>query len=201
MSSIEAVVASVITLVLVMGLYFLRWVTARRWVPVRAKLHHLRWKSRAMSAGLGYSGVDHTVRQNQCLYSFTFSSRKYYGIKTSLVPIYSMRNPIHKKITSTIANSPDGTIVEVFVSKNDPSKSVINRDFDWQVVGFLGLLSSGLSLLGLLVYFFDPHEFDYREFVLFTVLGVIIVAIMQWGNSRNYQKEIKALNSIPWLSE
>ena len=150
-----------------------------------------------MRAGVG-SEVRHMVKQSQCLYSFTFSNRKYYGIKTSLVPIYSMRNPIHKKIMSTIANSPDGKIVEVFVNKNDPSKSVINKDFDWQVVVFLGLILLGLSLLGLLVYVFNPHEFHdiiNREFALLTLLGVIIVAIMLWGQSRNYRKEMKALES------
>jgi len=116
MISIEGVLAFVVTMLLVIGLYVIRWLTAKRWVPVKAKLHHLHWKSREMPKGLGYGGVNHTVRQNQCLYSFTFSSRKYYGIKTSLAPIYSMRNPIHKTIMSTIANSPDGKSVEVFAA-------------------------------------------------------------------------------------
>jgi uncharacterized membrane protein YbhN (UPF0104 family) len=100
---------------------------------------------------------------------------------------------------STIANSPDAKIVDVFVNKNDPSRSVINKDFDWQVVVFLGLILLGLSLLGLLDYLFNPHDIHdiiNREFALLTVLGVIIVAIMQWGSSRNYRKEMKALGSI-----
>lgn len=65
-----------------------------------------------------------------------------------------------------------------------------------QVVAFLGSLLLGLSLLGLLDYFLNPHEFIIREFVLITVLGVIILAITQWGISRNYRKEMKALDSI-----
>lgn len=150
----------------------------------------------AGEATLQFSRSESHGQTEQCLYSFTFSNRKYYGIKTSIVPIYSIRNPIHKRIMSTIANSPDAKIVDVFVNKNDPSRSVINKDFDWQVVVFLGLILLGLSLLGLLDYFFSPHDINNGEFALLTVLGVIIVAIMQWGSSRNYRKEMKALDSI-----
>ena len=197
--SISGLIAASLTILIYLGIYLVKWLLVKSWVPVEARLHHLTWKSKEIPDGyFGRHGSQNTktISQNQCLYSYFRGNKKFYGIRTSIIPIYSKRSPISSKINSSINHSKDGDTIEILVSRKHPSRSLINGDFDWHVLLFVCSLLLGILFLGVFERTFVSSEVDMREVILLTGLGCILYVIVAWGRSQNHKKELKALETM-----
>jgi len=197
--SISGLIAAMLTILIYFGIYLVKWLMIKSWVPVKARLHHLIWNGKEKPAGSFGRYVrqnTRTIIQNQCLYSYYLDNKKFYGTLTSIVPIYSTRNPIQSKITSSINHSSDGDTVEILVSRKNPSKSLINGDFDWHVLLFVCSLLLGFLILSVFERAFVSSEVDVRDVTLLTGLGCILYVIAAWGRSQSHKKELKALETM-----
>jgi len=197
--SISGLVAAMLTILIYLGIYLVKWLMVKSWVPVEARLHHLTWKSKEITDGyFGRHGSQNTktISQSQCLYSYYLDNKKFYGIRTSIVPIFSTRNPISSKINSSINHSSDGDTIEIRVNRKHPSRSLINGDLDWHILLFVCSLLLGILVLGVFEKAFVSSEVDMREVILLTGLGCILYVIVAWGSSQNHKKELKAIETM-----